>query len=440
MGKKKNYIDKKNSHTIDLTPYMGKGKVFDDNFKLKDDSATRLSQQIKHGIYFEDDYNYLQHLKSSLEYDPNIVSVLQLKADEKILKQSIENKEIINDNIIDINLTFEENFDFENPENLLENDFIMQANDFNTSKFINSYTNENDLNIVGSTDSQCDSESTHNSDIEYGISSNINDSSFEHINNNTELDEKFEQVYQMYDDDNIGGLSEKNSIVDGDDNCESNLQTLLENQEMAQSSKKWDKFIIDVPKDSPHIKKYIYEQDETENLPDDLSSQSEESIYEEKYDVESILSIQNDYKYKPILVCDPLKKIRISRKNRLPLDDNNDVPRFNCQSLRKSLIIKGIDYSLNQLDLDKSNMNAPPDDMDTNDRKYEDRQQLSNSNQPIVKDKDANRERKKNLKEDKRQRRSEKKVNKLNFKKELDKERLQRINTRLNHQSALKLA
>lgn len=58
MGKKKAFIDKKSSQSFRLVP---DNREKSERFKP---SAEHLEEQQKYGVYYDDDYDYLQHMRA----------------------------------------------------------------------------------------------------------------------------------------------------------------------------------------------------------------------------------------------------------------------------------------------------------------------------------------------------------------------------------------
>lgn len=168
-GKTKKFIDKKNSVTFHLVHRSQKDPLVADETapqrvlvpvadtqaakteKKSLDSETRKKEQHKYGIYFDDDYNYLQHLKDvntlSVEWErventnnskcdksaPKInlpSSVFQSNVEEKVgmLNKAAPVSGPRLDLDPDVVAAMDDDFDFDDPENQLEDNFIELAN------------------------------------------------------------------------------------------------------------------------------------------------------------------------------------------------------------------------------------------------------------------------------------------------------------------------
>ncbi|VDN58979.1 unnamed protein product [Dracunculus medinensis] len=95
-------------------------------FRLKNicDIFQDFEEHMKYGIFFDDDYDYMQHLRSLNERffkfkflnHPDIIFLVN-----DFFKDVVPDPEIV--------AALDGNFDFDNPENILEDDFILKACD-----------------------------------------------------------------------------------------------------------------------------------------------------------------------------------------------------------------------------------------------------------------------------------------------------------------------
>lgn len=168
-GKTKRFIDKKNAVTFHLVHRSQKDPLVADETapqrvlvpaadtqaakiekRATVDREKRKEEQQKYGIYFDDDYDYLQHLKNvntlSVEWqrvenpntktdkdDPKInlpSSVFASNVEEKVgmLNKAAPVSGLQLDLDPDIVAAMDEDFDYGNPENQLEDNFIEIAN------------------------------------------------------------------------------------------------------------------------------------------------------------------------------------------------------------------------------------------------------------------------------------------------------------------------
>jgi len=167
-GKTKKFIDKKNSVTFHLVHRSQKDPLVADETapqrvlvpaaatqaaktEKKLDNETRKKEQHKYGIYFDDDYDYLQHLKDvntlSVEWE-RVENTNNSKCDKSapkinlpssVFASNVEEKVgMLNkaapvsgprlDLDPDIVAAMDDDFDFDDPENQLEDNFIELAN------------------------------------------------------------------------------------------------------------------------------------------------------------------------------------------------------------------------------------------------------------------------------------------------------------------------
>lgn len=125
-------------------------------FEKKKDDSKRKEEQRKYGIYFDDDYDYLQHLKDvntlTVEWErvdsttskineshnaPKInlpSSVFASNVEEKVglLNKAAPISGLQLDLDPDIVAAMDDDFDYDNPENQLEDNFMELANTNNS--------------------------------------------------------------------------------------------------------------------------------------------------------------------------------------------------------------------------------------------------------------------------------------------------------------------
>ncbi|KPM07766.1 LTV1-like protein [Sarcoptes scabiei] len=171
MGrKKKPFIDKKNSITFKLVGRSQQDPLFVDETapqyvlvekktkqevlidgdekkcsKYKSSKDSRREEQIKYGIYFDDDYNYLQHLididdlttQNEIDFEPK-ESKAKILLPSSVFESTVKEKEDINkraalpvgpqpDWDADIVAAMADDFDFDDPNNQINDDFVVQA-------------------------------------------------------------------------------------------------------------------------------------------------------------------------------------------------------------------------------------------------------------------------------------------------------------------------
>uniref|UniRef100_H0VPD3 Protein LTV1 homolog n=1 Tax=Cavia porcellus TaxID=10141 RepID=H0VPD3_CAVPO len=430
--------------------------------KINDEE--RRAEQRKYGVFFDDDYDYLQHLKETSgpsELIPTHTSSAYSSRDEKEessvtpstgikLPSSVFASEFEEDVGLlnkaapvsgprldfdpDIVAALDDDFDFDDPENMLEDDFILQANrptekeegmDIPKSEGEDSSEWEDEDETGSGSDSAGDhnsagplsdedvpsffgdahrpiekhlfwEEETKSRFTEYSMTSSV-------MRRNEQLtlhDERFEKFYEQYDDDEIGALD--NAELEGSIQVDSNrLQEVLNDyyKEKAENC----------------IKLNTLEPFEDQDLPVDELEESEEMITvvleetKEKWDCESIcskyLSVYCSNYYVKYIILSSLfqpKQIHLSSKTGIPL---NVLPK-------KGLTAKQVErmQMINGSDLPRV------------------------STQPRSKheSKEGKRARKQAIKEERKERRMEKKANKLAFKLEKRRQEKELLNLKKN--------
>ncbi|XP_005608270.2 protein LTV1 homolog [Equus caballus] len=466
--KKKPFIEKKKAVSFHLVHRSQRDPLAADETapqrvllpaqKINDEE--RRAEQRKYGVFFDDDYDYLQHLKepsgpSELvptgtssapdgrdeEEETRVLSTTGIKLPSSVFASEFEEDVgLLNkaapvsgprlDFDPDIVAALDDDFDFDNPDNLLEDDFILQANKpteeeegMDTQKSEDEDGSEwadmDDEKEGGSDEDCCDSagslsdeavfapgkppgagedrlfweEETKSRFTEYSMTSSV-------MRRNEQLtlhDERFEKFYEQYDDDEIGAL----------DNAE------LEGSVQVDSSR-LEEVLNDYYKEKAEncVKLNTLELFEDQDLPrNELDGAEEEEIVtvvleeaKEKWDCESICSTySNLYNHPQLIKYQPKpKQVQLSSKTGIPL---NVLPK-------KGLTAKQVERMqlINDSDLPKV------------------------STQPRSKNesKEDKRARKQAIKEERKERRVEKKANRLAFKLERRRQEKELLNLKRN--------
>ncbi|XP_057617970.1 protein LTV1 homolog [Chionomys nivalis] len=468
--KKKPFIEKKKAVSFHLVHRSQRDPLAADETapqrvllptqKVNDEE--RRAEQRKYGVFFDDDYDYLQHLKEPTgpaELIPSTTSFRLYNSNEREetsacsstgikLPSSVFASEFEEDVGLlnkaapisgprldldpDIVAALDDDFDFDDPDNLLEDDFILQANkptgeegmDLPESESANDHEWEDMDDEEGSGD-DCSSaglpsdggdrsapgspreairnhlfweEETKSRFTEYSLTSSV-------MRRNEQLtlhDERFEKFYEQYDDDEIGALD--NAELEGSIQVDSNrLQEVLNDyfKEKAENCVKLNTLEPFEDQDLP-----TNELDESEN-EEMITVVVQEK--KEKWDCESICSLySNLYNHPQLIKYEPKpKQIHLSSKTGIPL---NVLPK-------KGLTAKQLErmQMINNSDLPK----------------------VSTQPRPKNESKEDKRARKQAIKEERKERRTEKKANKLAFK--LEKRRQEKELLNLKNIEGLKL-
>ncbi|KAF5287991.1 hypothetical protein FQA39_LY15573 [Lamprigera yunnana] len=389
----------------------------------------RLHEQEKFGIFYDDDYNYMQHLRNTENTTEWVPAEIKTNPKPKLQLPSSVFASTVEENIgllnkaaphfgprldldPDVVAAMDEDFDFDDPNNELEDNFIELANaevqledieeeysdvdsNFNSSEVLD------EVNSLDGPQYTFRDEETKSRFTEYSMTSSV-------IRRNEQLsflDDKFEQLYSGYDENEIGPLD----LDEIEGHILDNSDILLKYAEEFERNKKREQL---TDREVSHI-----------NLGDE--NDSDEDLIEmevrgkEKWDCESILSTYSNIYNHPKLIIEPkLSKIKVNAKTGIPtnvLGTNkltaSTLSRFNEEnenSVRdgpKSVGAKSIISTLSTLSI------RPP-------------------NETL----EEKRERKRLLKDFRKERRLEKKMNTEAFKEERKKQNKIAINNRNNVQ------
>ncbi|XP_062429729.1 protein LTV1 homolog [Rhea pennata] len=468
--RKKPFIEKKKAVTFHLVHRSQRDPLVADDTApqrvllpaQKGHEERRKEEQRKYGVFFDDDYDYLQHLKEACgpsELVPSVrgqqnrivvtregrieEEIQQIPAPSIKLPSSVfatefeEDVGLLNkaapvsgprlDFDPDIVAALDDDFEFDNPENILEDDFVLQANepekggsDAEDEDEWEDVEDDEDEKDSCSSDEDCGSEGPLSEDgvngqmkeflfmqeetrsrfTEYSMTSSV----MRRNEQLTLLDDRFEKFFEQFDEDEIGALD--NVELEGYINTDNTrLQEVLNDyyKEKAKNCVKLDALEPCEDLDSP-----INEESEEEK-EEIVALVIEES--KEKWDCESILSTYSNLYNHPKLIEEPSKPkpIKISQKTGIPL---HILPQkgLTAKQVERMQMINGSDL-------------------------------LRASAQPRSKNetKEDRKARKQAIKEERKERRMEKKANKLAFKLEKTRQEKELLNLKRNVQG-LKLS
>ncbi|XP_002155098.3 protein LTV1 homolog [Hydra vulgaris] len=442
MGKKKNLLNKKNSQKFTLVHRSQR-----DPLQADESSTQRVlipikqsdsvdDDKIKYGVFFDDDYDYMQHLRTrqggEIIFDSTLEEINYKKKDEKVafgkvllpkevLPSNYEEKEgMLSKGILprgpqpdwdpDIVAALDDDVDLNDPENFLEDDFVIKANS-------TSFENFNEVNNDDDEDWETESEFSYESDIN-SENAEISDGEFNHEQDDVKsrftnysmtssvirrtnvlktLDDHFEKIMEEYDENNIGCID--NEDVSGNATVNNDLikHTI---EEFLKSQKKCD--LADVL--TKENEKIMYSDTDSEIEDEELFKQFDKKP-KDQWDCESVISTYSNLYNHPKIIKEESKKppqIRLHKHTGMPVGVLQEHSKHN----------------------------------EKNDNKNEYTIQLSN-----VRDKNETNEekklRKQAVKEHRKNRREEKKKTKLAFKNEFKIQEKVAINT--NSQKGIKL-
>lgn len=396
--RKKQFIDKKKSVTFQLVHRSQKDplaadedapqrvlvpiqETFHKELQKYDEAELpeiRWSEQKAHGIDFEDDYNYLQHLKEketekdhipiwvdkddgfelfeddndgeelSLNNEGGFMDVEEcIKTSEgvKMLSMMFGSRKAEEEDIgmlhraippvgpqptwdPDVVAGMDEDFDYNDPDNILDDDFVVLANDMQRGVDFrdetkctvgeDGYEDVDSCSIASyfSDDDNFSEEETKSRFTSYSMTSSVIRRN-EHLSH---LDDRFEKFFEGYDDDQIGDLSQVE--IEGSYKCHTiddtkGMKMLLgiideEDEEKARlECNGLDE--SDVKKLKENLaNRYIYEKDEPNNNNEMTEITKKEP--QVKWDCESIISTYSTLYNHPKMIQDaPLKKKKSDR-------------------------------------------------------------------------------------------------------------------------------
>jgi len=422
-ARKKKFIDKKNAVSFHLVHRSQKDPLqaceeAPKNVLLhheKEKRSVQLDKQQEFGIFYDDDYDYLQHLRNADEL--NVVEPIEsfriTKNDEKskehglilsselfasevetevgLLNKAIEIRGPRPDWDPDIVAALDDDFNFEDPENVLDDDFINKAMVTNTSEGIGPalekdneeyYTDEDDVLSDEADFSENEFSEDEFFDVEtktqftnYSMTSSV-------IRRNqglTMLDDRFEKIFEEYDESEMGPLDNddiKGNIHENSGLVQAALEEFEKNQKLKQRT------LLD----EMTLEFELNEEDDTSDAEEFVKVVIEDNS--QNWDCESILSTYSNIYNHPKLIEEPktIKPIRLTKRLAIPED----------VITTRGLTQKQIEHTMNRLNEIRS--------------------------APIIRDrnesKDEKKIRKQLVKEERQLRRLEKKTNKTAFKEE----------------------
>lgn len=415
----------------------------------------RRKEQQKFGIFYDDDYDYLQHLRVP-DREPQTFweEIPHKHADEKskpkiqlpssVFASEFEEKEGMLHKAAprsgprpdwdpDIVEALDEDFNFDDPNNQLDDDFIKLAmegegsdDEWEDDDEEGSDVDSNEAGYSGEEDDevgplpgarnfpQFDEEETKSRFTEYSMSSSV-------IRRNQQLsllDDRFEEFYKNYDEPEVGALDceEIEGHVDINDEILLRISQDFEKNEVAQKyDKAWDVC---------RLVKLQHDENKEEEIIALEVSDDEGGEKKKKWDCESILSTYSNIYNHPKLIDVPSKR----KSNRIVVDPKTGLPKNIFESDQKGkLTVK----SLAKLANEEEKLQTGPKSLCAE-------SVISTlsvlSLRPRDETPEERRERKKLLKEYRNERRIEKKSNKLAFNEERIRQNMIQVNMKNNLQ------
>ncbi|XP_011148702.1 protein LTV1 homolog [Harpegnathos saltator] len=479
-GKTKRFIDKKNSVTFHLVHRSQKDPLIADETapqrvlvpagdtqpaksEKKAADEKRKEEQRKFGIYYDDDYDYLQHVR-----DVKSLSVEWQRVENTNVSKSSNNKDAPKINLPssvfasnieekvgmlnkaapisgpqlnldpDVVAAMDDDFDYDDPENQLEDNFFVLANagssdddgfDKEYEYELNESDNEYDQSDISSeghmefSDEKneeedevgslkgplytFEDEETKSRFTEYSMSSSV----MRRNEQLTLLDDKFEKIYAAYDENEIGALDcdEIEGYIAHDSNFV--LQCAAEYE---KKQKEDTENIAELMKDRMKIMERESSSSEDEA---ELEKLIVDARKKDKWDCESILSTYSNIYNHPKLIEEP------KRLQKIKIDPKSGIPKNVFGNMSGKLTVEMLSQ------FDSENNKLEPRDMQSvaESKKSE----LSELNiRPKGETSDDRKKRKKLFKEYKKERMIERKTNIETFNEENHREKIQ-LNNKL---------
>jgi len=340
--KKTPFIDKKNSVSFQLIHRSQQDPLAADNDanQMVLQPITKVKEEERaHGVFYDDEYNYLQHLKdrSKVEHDWSEADRFVLEADERKqaninlpsvvfgTKGKEEEVGLLNKAAptgLDLSLdpdivaALDEDFDFENPDNCLDDDFMMDAmaegdeEDMSDDEWED--TSDVDSDCAGGRSEEDDEvpslkswngEETGTKFTNYSMSS----SCIRRNNQLSLLDDKFEKFMDQYDELEEGAL-------EGEE-----IEGAIE-----ESGERMNQLLIENTKEKASRRQQLEREREVQmnSLLNDSDSDKEEIVIlekGEKWDCESVLSTYSTLYNHPKLISERKPDhIQLSSKTGIP--------------------------------------------------------------------------------------------------------------------------
>ena len=412
----------------------------------------RKTEQRKFGVYYDDDYDYLQHLKATEEFEDEqewelVKSSVSSNDKSKLLLPSsvFESKYEDDEGMLnkaalpvgpqldwdpEVVAAMDEDFDFNDPNNQIDDDFVTQAiqtsdearhDVANDSKEIRSNGVEN----INQDDKSCNSDSYTDEDSDEGKDLFFEEETKSHFTNYsmtssimrrnkglTLLDDRFETLYETEygEDTEIGALDaeELNGFIEPNSNL---IDQLFDDFDR---SNKYTKSQYEVNKSDLLEKlKHIDDGEETVTIEVEESGKNRE----DRFDCESILSTYSNLYNHPKLIYEPKarsNKLKISSTG-MPVGELGK-PKLTARNLKE----------LDMIDMPNRNNKSAPSVQSAMSR-------LSQlSLRPDDETPQERKARKNALKALRKERRMEKKANQDAFKQEHHRQEKEILNVRQN--------
>ncbi|CAG2172558.1 unnamed protein product [Oppiella nova] len=446
MGRRKGF-DKKSSVKFKLVHRSQRDPLAADEsapqmvFVDINEDNERKEEQKKYGIYFDDNYDYLQHIRDVdplTEWQPVEEREKSKKSDlqlpSSLFPSAVEEKEgLLNKAVLPVGpqpdwdpevvAAMDEDFDFDDPNNQIDDDFVLQAEEeVGEESHHKSGANDDDdddwedvsdseeSTLCGSDESGDDSggqfsdEETKSHFTNYSMSSSV----MRRNQNLTLLDQRFETLFETEyaDECEIGALDfdDIEGTIDPN-NSELMADLVDEFQRMKNEKQVYEK--MDSKEFHDFYRKRRNDAKESEELTEIEIFENRKNRDNDGFDCESIISTYSNLYNRPKIITERSikypQRVRINEKTGLPVGVL-EKPGLTAKKLAK------LD-AMNAADTDSVNKSSKSVRSSAS--------RLSElSVRPSDETPEQRRQRKSELKEYRRERRLEKKANKEAFKTE----------------------
>jgi len=435
-NKKNAFIDKKNSVSFQLIHRSQQDPLAADaeanQMVLQPISQKVKEEEREHGVFYDDEYNYLQHLKdrSKVEHDWSDADRFVLAAEERkekglVLPPTVfgtkgkeEEVGLLNKAApvgLDLSLdpdivaALDEDFDFDDPDNCLEDDFVVNAMDVAEGGDGSDDDWEDDDSDV---DSDCGGGRSEEDDEVPSLQSwggeetgtkftnySMSSSCIRRNNQLSLLDDKFDRFMDQYDEMEEGAL-EGEEIEGCVEEGGSRMKLLVEESEKERATER---------------QQLIREREVTMRHMEDSGDEMEEIVVKEKgdkWDCESVLSTYSTLYNHPKLISE-------RRPGQIKLSTKTGIPKNVLGRGLTADALKQLDMETRELDDDVASVRSKMSEF---------------SIRPKHETTEEKKARKQGLKQVRRERREEKKANTLAFKTEKNRQNKININIKNNLQ------
>lgn len=350
---------------------------FEIDFQTPEEREKRKTEQKKFGIFFDDEYDYLQHLRTRDENNtvhweyippsnvknrsndeksdapkelsvgftlPSSVFASEFEEEEGLLRKAAPHLGPRPDLEPEIVAALDDEFDFDSADNELEDNFMELAmggeGDGNCIDYEDEDGEYSDIESDFEGDdqlaplrqphqkfSQFDDEEIKSRFTEYSMSSSV----LRRNEQLTLLDDRFEKFYENYDEPEIGAMDceeiEGNVEMSGD----------LLNQCMVELKRDPNDLPYDKEWDKERIRKMLAEESSEEEM---VELEVTDSEFDRKWDCESVLSTYSNAYNHPKVINEPRSrkhsKIVINPKTGVPMNVlNGDSSQLTLKSIAK---------------------------------------------------------------------------------------------------------